>query len=129
MNKNVKIAKELVRIARMLMVASGNFNADAEPTFSKPEEMENGIVVYTVKDSKEGQLAVRKVVDSCWGRNADPWALIARESDSDEELDRAWKYWKSYGNDKKIAFQNGKLLAFGVDGDWYDRKDRSIDIC
>lgn len=44
----------------------------------------------------------------------------------DTVLNQAYKYWNDYGSDKKIAFQNGNLIAFR-DGtsspQWWDRMD------
>lgn len=89
----------------------------------------HGIVVYDVPDSKEGQRAVRNIVDSHFGYSANPWCLISRLGDGDS-LKQAWGYWKNYsGAGRKIAFQNGKLIAFmssaSPSEQWWDRLDRA----
>ena len=39
---------------------------------------DKGISTYEVEDTKEGQEAVRKVVDTHWGPKSNPWCIIAR---------------------------------------------------
>ena len=126
-----------------------HFSPSSEKTFSHPYNAGDGVVIYEVEDSKEGQLAVRKAVDVNWGYDRNPWCLAARKdgfnqdeinalSDdqaeklglySDDALAVAWNYWKHYNAyPKRIAFKNGKLLAFSA-GDkkqyveWWDKND------
>lgn len=106
-------------------------NPDEEPLFTNRTVVSDthGIVTYEVPDSKEGQMAVRKFVDSHFGKSANPWCLITRFDDGDA-LTQAWSYWKTYSNaGRKIAFQNGKLIAFMSSStkteEWWDRLDRS----
>lgn len=103
---------------------------DSVPEFTNKQVLSevHGIVVYDVPDSREGQRAVRRVVDSHFGQDANPWCLISRLNDGDT-LDSAWGYWKNYnGAGRQIAFQNGKLIAFMSSGtstkQWWDRLDR-----
>ena len=100
---------------------------DSIPQFYDKHEYQKGVVVYRVKDTREGQAAVRKVVDAQWGEGSNPWCLIARK---DGKLDSAWNMWNNYCEyPKQIAFQDGQLLAFRAsDNDrdyWWDRKDRN----
>jgi len=84
------------------------------------------IIIYTVEDTREGQAAVRKIIDSHFGKDANPWCLAARTNGG---LDNAWYYWSNRYNayPKKIAFKNGKLVAFSANSDsevvWWDRND------
>ena len=42
------------------------FNPDKEPIFFNKKNLGDGIIVYNVEDSKEGQTAVRKAIDVNW---------------------------------------------------------------
>ena len=127
------------------------FNPSSEKTFSHPYNAGDGVVIYDVEDSKEGQQAVRRAIDSNWGYDKNPWCLAARKdgfdqdeintlSDeqaeelglySDDVLAVAWNYWKRYNAyPKRIAFKNGKLLAFSAGNEkqhvqWWDKNDES----
>lgn len=117
------------------------------PQFTKYKEYPNGVVIYDVQDSKDGMMAVRKIVDMQWREDANPWCLIARDEEygyqdsetyysEDEYVDEdqavmkdAWEHWKDYDAiPKQIAFQNGKLIAFCANNSneiaWWDRQDR-----
>ena len=127
------------------------FNPDTEKTFSHPYNAGDGVVIYDVEDSKEGQLAVRRAIDFHFGYDKNFWCLAARKEGfrqdeinaltpeqaeklgfySDDALAVAWNYWK--GNSaypKRIAFKNGKLFAFSAGKkkqhvEWWDRNDKS----
>jgi hypothetical protein len=108
-----------------------HFNPSTEKTFSNPYNAGDGVVVYVVEDSKEGQQAVRKAIDTNWGYDKNPWCLVARDSDAKDELGDAWSYWNNYNSyPKRIAFKNGKLLAFSAGSEeqhieWWDENDES----
>ena len=131
-----------------------NFNPSTEKTFSHPYNAGDGVVIYEVEDSKDGQLAVRKAIDVNWGYDKNPWCLAARKEGfdqdeinelseeqaeklgfySDDALAVAWRYWNHYkAYPKRIAFKNGKLLAFSA-GDnkqhveWWDKNDKSHNV-
>ena len=127
------------------------FNPAAEKTFSHPYNAGDGVVIYDVEDSKDGQLAVRRAIDFHFGYDKNFWCLAARKEGfrqdeinaltpeqaeklgfySDDALAVAWNYWK--GNSaypKRIAFKNGKLFAFSAGKkkqhvEWWDRDDDS----
>ena len=128
-----------------------NFNPSTEKAFSNPYNAGDGVIIYNVEDSKDGQLAVRKAIDVNWGYDKNPWCLAARKEGfdqdeinelseeqaeklgfySDDALAVAWRYWNHYkAYPKRIAFKNGKLLAFSA-GDnkqhveWWDKNDES----
>ena len=113
-------------------------NPDSVPEFSHKVQHDNGITVYTVEDSEEGQRAVRSIIDTHWGKDANPWCLAARDENEDDEyyengeLDRAWGFWESYdGTPKRIAFKDGRLLAFSASNirriTWWDREDNPFE--
>ena len=93
-------------------------------TFLDKRRFKDGIDVYEVINTKQAQLDVRKIIDSNWGEKANPWCIAAS---IDGNLDEAFKYWKSYGSGKEIAFKDGKLLAFKANNQWWDRMDQPTD--
>jgi len=110
-----------------------SYNPDHEPCFKDKKNLGDGVAVYTVDDTREGQLAVRKANDACWGMKFGSWCLSRRKNENGEghELDEAWRYWNHYNAyPKRIAFKNGILLAFSA-GDkknhveWWDKNDES----
>ena len=128
------------------------FNPSTEKTFSHPYNAGDGVVIYEVEDSKEGQKAVRRAIDFHFGYDKNFWCLASRKEGfrqdeinrltheqaeklgfySDDALAVAWNYWnglyKAYP--KRIAFKNGKLFAFSAGKykqhvEWWDRNDKS----
>lgn len=53
-------------------------NPDNVQSFSNKKELSDGITVYDVDDSKQGQKDVRAIIDANWGEKANPWCLAAR---------------------------------------------------
>ena len=130
---------------------SQTFDPDKEPTLKDRKDLGDGVVVYTVDNTKKGQIAVRKAIDVNWGYDKNPWCLAARkngfdqneiETLSDEQAEKlgiysddvlavAWKYWKNYSAyPKRIAFKSGQLLAFSAGDEkqhveWWDRNDKA----
>ena len=93
--------------------ASRRIDPDTVHEFTNKVTYDNGITVYTVKDTRNGQQAVRSIIDTHWGEDANPWCLAARRDDDEHDLEQAWDYWCNYNRiEKRIAFKNGKLLAF-----------------
>ncbi|MDY3883902.1 toxin-antitoxin system YwqK family antitoxin [Porphyromonas somerae] len=89
------------------------------------------IRIYDVEDSKEGQLAMRKIINTHWGEDANPWCLLQGDGNGNLSSD-AWKYWSHYdGVEKRVAFKDGKLLAFCANDErvdcWWDRQDEPHD--
>ena len=113
-------------------ISPKKINPDNLSTFSNKQELADGITTYEIEDSRAGQADVRKIIDSNWGKKANPWCLAAL---IDGNLDQAWDYWKRYSGKKQIAFQNNKLLAFNAfdqynplaDPRWYDRMDKATE--
>ena len=127
------------------------FNPDTEPAFTNKKTLKNGVTVYYVEDSRKGQIAVRKAIDVNWGYDKNPWCLIIREFNFNQqkmnrlteeqkeemglygdELDKeAWQDWNAYNKyPKRIAFQNGKLLALCASRkdnkiEWWDKNNKS----
>ena len=128
------------------------FNPATEKTFSHPYNAGDGVVIYDVEDSKDGQKAVRRAIDFHFGYDKNFWCLAARKDGfrrneinrltreqaeklgfySDDALAVAWNYWNGLYNayPKRIAFKNGKLFAFSAGKykqhvEWWDRNDKS----
>lgn len=128
------------------------FNPSTEKTFSHPYNAGDGVVIYEVEDSKEGQKAVRRAIDFHFGYDKNFWCLATRKEGfdqdeinelseeqaeklglySDDALAVAWNYWNGLYNayPKRIAFKNGKLFAFSAGKhkqhvEWWDRNDKS----
>lgn len=112
-----------------------SYNPDQEPCFKDKKKLGDKVVVYTVDNTREGQLAVRKANDACWGVKFGKWCLTRKKNGDGKghELDEAWNYWKHYSAyPKRIAFKNGKLLAFSAGSEkqlveWWDKNDESHD--
>ena len=127
------------------------FNPATEKTFSHPYNAGDGVVIYDVEDSKEGQKAVRRAIDFHFGYDKNFWCLASRKEGFDQDeinaltreqaeklgfysndaLAVAWNYWKeNSAYPKRIAFKNGKLFAFSAGKhkqhvEWWDRNDKS----
>ena len=101
-------------------IASGYeepIDPDTVPEFSDKRDEGDGIVSYEVQDDRAGQYAVRRIIDTHWGKDANPWCLLAYQ---DGTLSQAWDYWMQYSAlPKRVAFKDGKLLTFmATDGDY-----------
>ena len=97
---------------------------DTLSSFTNKKEIGDGIVIYDVENSDKGQEQARIVLDTHFGEKSNPWCLLYK--DADGSLTRAKEHWfKTYRGPKKIAFQNGKLIAFYGGNLWWDRLDNS----
>ena len=89
---------------------------------------EKGVEVYDVDESEESRKNMRRIIDSHFGRNANPWCLLQGDGDGNltDDSARCWIWYSAYP--KMVAFQKGRLLAFsaGSRGSrvWWDRNDR-----
>ena len=77
-------------------------NPDNVKTFSNKTELTNGVTVYDVEDSKQGQLDTRKVIDTHFGEKSNPWCLCARQEQvgMEETID---------GRENAITFRDGLI--------------------
>ncbi|MHA1988984.1 MAG: hypothetical protein ACW98D_20380, partial [Promethearchaeota archaeon] len=111
-------------------LAKNSFNPDETESFTNKKILSNGIVVYDVAHTDQGQKDVRLAIDRDFGKKANPWCL-AQKNEKGELSSDAKLRWQSYndngkGAGYKIAFQNGKLTALrdGSEKQWWDRMDR-----
>ncbi|MBR1602154.1 MAG: hypothetical protein IJ667_01790, partial [Synergistaceae bacterium] len=108
---------------------AGRVDPDTVPQFSRKQVLPKGITVYTVEDTEAGQKAVRNIVNTHWGKDAQPWCITETDDKGDLTSD-AKDFWTNKYNktEKRIAFKNGKLLAFSAnqtnDVIWTDRLNR-----
>jgi uncharacterized protein len=102
-------------------------NPDTIKEFSNKKTIPGtNITVYNVEDTREAQASVRRIIDTHFGYKSNPWCLAARTNGS---LETAWGLWSGRYNKipKKIAFENGKLIAFCASAtnndEWWDKQD------
>jgi hypothetical protein len=85
-----KNPNEIMALAKE-KIEDDSFDADQVEAFSNKKEHKDGLVVYDVENSKEGQLATRAAIDANWGRKANPWCLAARDSQAPQTREEAWE--------------------------------------
>ena len=103
------------------------FDPSTEPCFSNPYKAGDGVIIYDVEDSKEGQAAVRTAVDKTISQDSNPWCLIKKEEDG-KLGEWSWTMWNEYdAYQKRAAFKNGKIIGFSakknLDVGWWDLND------
>lgn len=102
---------------------------DTVPTLTNKRTFPCGVTIYDVEESEESRRNMRHVIDTHFGRKASPWCLLAGDGNGNltPESARAWKHYS--GCTKRVAFQDGKLIAFCANSDrapmWWDRMDRA----
>lgn len=104
---------------------------DTVPELTNRTEMGHGVVVYDVDETiaspgdhgwtpkseydaapYRGQLAMREIINTHWGEEANPWCLLQGDGHGNLSSD-AVDYWDQYSSlQKKVAFRDGRLLAF-----------------
>ena len=69
-----------------LLLANKDFKPSARPIepatvpeLSDARDEGDGIVSYLVQDDRQGQAAMRRVIDTHWGEDANPWCLLAKQ--------------------------------------------------
>lgn len=91
--------------------------------YSNRRELPEGVVVYDVDNTDTGREVSRAMIDTHFGKDANPWCLLARKNGGIEFSSTYW--YNTYPGKKKIAFHNGKLVAFYGGDMWWDRLDNS----
>lgn len=107
---------------------------DTVPELTNKRDLGHGVVVYDVEDSPRGQAAMRRIINSHLGREANgrwksPWCLLSA-TDAGEVSTSARKYWRQYNKSGRgAAFYKGRLVAFQSSKkkkpEWWDLKDNS----
>ena len=86
----------------------------------------HGITEHVVENTREGQEAVRRVMDTHFGENSNPWCLAQKKNGKLTE--NSWEMWEHYSDGpKSLVFQNGKLIGFKASGEYWDRMDNATD--
>ena len=80
-------------------LTEGGFKLKAKPI--TVEELKNnplmsdyrdegyGVETFQVDDSQKGQALMRRIIDTHWGEDANPWCLLARKDSEDEQVEDA----------------------------------------
>lgn len=90
--------------------------------FSNKREIGNGVVTYDVANTETGRESSRKIMDSHYDTNFNPWCLLFRNSYGlTENSSKMW--YEQYPGNKKIAFKDGKLISFYGGDKWWDIHD------
>jgi len=106
-------------------------NPDDVPQLTNRTEMEHGVVVYDVEDSPAGRQAMREILNTHFGKDANPWCLLQGDGKGNLTAQSAdyWNHYNAYP--KQVAFKDGKLLAFSANDSkrvqWWDRTDAPHD--
>lgn len=108
---------------------------DTVPQLTNKRDLGHGVVIYDVEDSPAGQQAMRQIMNSHLGRNADgefwsPWCLLTCSPKTGALSESSRKYWEHYDKTgRAAAFHNGKLCAFQSSDtkqrQWWDLEDKS----
>lgn len=87
-------------------------NPDTVPELTNKREFDYGVTVYDVQDDRAGQRAMRRIINTHFGEDANPWCLL--QGDGRGNLtEGAWHYWNHYNAiPKRVAFRDGKLVCF-----------------
>ena len=97
------------------------------------QDLGHGITVYDIANTKEGQQAVRDLMNdhlTVDGRYYNCWCLLYASESTGILSPQAWNYWNNYnGTQKKVAFKDGKIVSFcassGSRSEWWDLSDKS----
>lgn len=109
---------------------------DSVPELSDKKVLPMGVTTYLVQDDRAGQKAMRKIIDTHWGKDANPWCLLARskgaEEPTKEELREGFrKWWDGLTEDEKDEFQgfpeDDDYGEPGVSGRFSEPEDEAYD--
>jgi antitoxin component YwqK of YwqJK toxin-antitoxin module len=97
--------------------------------FTRKQEVYHGVTIYTIseEESEIPREACRHIVNTHFGKDANPWCLLQADEDGNLTDDSAHYWYDGYPGEKRMAFQNGKLIAFYADEQWWDRQDNPND--
>lgn len=116
---------ELILDNREFRPSEKPIDPDTVPELSDRTDMGHGVVTYLVQDDRDGQKAMRKIIDTHWGKDANPWCLLARTGDVEEAEageDAFWNWWESLP-----ASEKNRIGETGIYVDGEDPGDDVID--
>lgn len=98
------------------------------PTLHLHYRNDDGLEVYDVDESEESRENMRRIINTHFGANANPWCLLQGDGKGLLTKESAY-YWRRYNAfPKRVAFKYGRLLAFSAGNRrqrvWWDRFDR-----
>lgn len=86
---------------------------ESVPEIKKDTKIDHGdgIVSYEIQDDKQGQEAMRRIVDSHFGKKWSKWCLLYANTNG--LTAHSWEMWQEYsGLPKRAAFKDGRLISF-----------------
>jgi hypothetical protein len=101
-------------------------NPDDLETFTNKTEYSDGVVVYDVENSKQGQLDVRKVIDTHFGEKANPWCLCARQKQDVVPDTKIVDTRQEAETEKKTFEQTGTYETVKIESFNYKQADGSV---
>ena len=125
-----KSPDELLDVHAQFKPKAKPIDPDKVPTLSDKRDYGNGIVTYLVDESQESRENMREIINTHYGKNANPWCLLATDADGKLSESSALAWYAIYNQTpKRVAFYNGKLIAFSASWRsniaWADRLDKS----
>lgn len=104
---------------------------DTINTLNSKRVLSYGVTIYNVDESEDSRNNMRKIINTHFGNDSSPWCLLQVDGNGSLTKDSA-VYWKIYNAiPKRVAFKDGKLLAFSANNTkdviWWDRLDRRFD--
>ena len=97
--------------------------------FTKKQEYDNDVIIYTLNDDRNAMRQVRQIVDAFKSKDTVIWCLVKRDQKGD--MDQGWSNWIKYNAyPKQIAFQKGKLIGFNANESgqnlWWNTNDMQL---
>lgn len=87
---------------------------DTVPTLRLTSRFPCGLAIYDVSESQESREAMRRIINTHFGKEASPWCLLQGDGRGNLTYDSHF-YWAHYNAiPKQVAFFNGKLAAFSA---------------
>ena len=65
------------------------------PELTDARDEGDGVVSYQVQDNRAGQAAMRRIIDTHWGEDANPWCLLARDTRDPELSSDFWEWMRA----------------------------------
>ena len=129
-----KNPEDLINQFKKLTADKTLLDPETLPTFSNRQEFAGGrIVIYNVKDTKEGQIDLRKLADSHFGKSFNNWCLCARlgeyyssdQAYSEQERDQMIAEQEAVGRSVQVEeyIEDGKVVYELTIMDKKDPKD------
>ena len=83
---NYKSPDEMILALHDFKTREPRIDPETVPELSDARDEGDGIVSYLVQDDRQGQSAMRRVIDTHWGEDANPWCLLAKGEERSEAV-------------------------------------------